>query len=64
MQLSWRDVDFTEEPGEFPFADGLAVIGHKTIAEWLSFPEAVFTVSPTFKGGRRRIRYLVGERAS
>ena len=63
MQVCWKDVDFTEEPGDFPFAQGVIVIGHRTVAEWLSFPHAVFTV-PASTSDDGSDRYLVGPRAN
>jgi hypothetical protein len=63
MQVSWKDVDFTEEPGDFPFADGVIAIGHRTVAEWLSFPHAVFTAPPVDPDSVHD-RYLVGPRAN
>lgn len=46
MKISWRDVNETEEPGNFPFQGGYLSIKASEIAIWKEHPDAVFTVVP------------------
>jgi hypothetical protein len=46
MKISWANVGFTEQGGDFQTAYGLVTVTHRQIAIWKDEPTARFTLVP------------------
>ena len=44
MKVTWAILDFSEEPGAYPFLDGELIIEPKHIENWQANPTAVYEV--------------------
>jgi hypothetical protein len=42
MNISWHDLEFVQEPGEYPFRDGTIIVTFAEMATWKAEPHAQF----------------------
>jgi hypothetical protein len=47
MKIKWQDINYTEEPGRYPFRDGFVRVEMRHIREWKEHPNDPFTVIST-----------------
>ena len=51
MKVTWAQVGKVTEPGRYMFRFGFVIVTAEDLAIWQKFPEASFTLIPTFSAG-------------
>jgi hypothetical protein len=47
MEIRWRDIGYTEEPGDYSFRGIIVQVDARQIAIWKEHPGAIFTLRST-----------------
>jgi hypothetical protein len=44
MKMTWAEAGYPETAGSIPFLDGLLILEHKHIENWVAHPDAAYDV--------------------
>jgi hypothetical protein len=51
MKVNWAQVGKVTEPGRYMFRFGFVIVTAEDLAIWKTYPQAAFTLIPTFSSG-------------